>query len=105
MGAVREALDELEDGLGFNLQSAGFVFLQNCRKSGICIFRCLSSGIAILGGPGTQVGATWAEKSRQMDQECLHRGEVGSNNTKRAAINIQRGAINTGWGSKVSSKF
>ena len=40
MGAAGEALDELGDGLGFNLRSAGVGFLENPRKSKISVFRC-----------------------------------------------------------------
>ena len=38
----------------------------------------LSNEIAIFACPGTQVGATWAEKSSQIGPECLHRGDGGS---------------------------
>ena len=70
------------------------------------VFRCSgSSEIAIFACPDTQVGATWAEKSSQIGPECLHRGDGGSKNTIRASINTQRGAINTGRRSKVTSKF
>ena len=63
------------------------------------------SEIAILVRPGTQVGATWAEKVSQIGPEFLDRVEVGSKNATRASINIQQGAINTGRGTKVTSKF
>ena len=39
MGAAGEPLDELGDGLGFNLRSAGIVFPEIYRKSEISIFR------------------------------------------------------------------
>ena len=39
MGAAGEPLDELGDGLGFNLRSAGIVFSEISRKSEISVFR------------------------------------------------------------------
>ena len=60
-GAAEEALDELGNGFSFNLRSAGSVVSDVVGI--LCISTPLSSGIAIIAGPGTQVGATWAEKS------------------------------------------
>ena len=47
-GEVWELLDELGDGLGFNLRSAGDVFSQMCQKSEMCVFRRHSRAESLL---------------------------------------------------------
>ena len=48
MGVAGGALDELGDGLGFNLRSAGVGFSQIYKKNAICRFRCHSRAESLL---------------------------------------------------------
>ena len=54
-GAPWEDIDDLGDGFGFNLGSAGSVFTILLEKSDLCISTPLSSGIAIMAGPGPKL--------------------------------------------------
>ena len=80
MGAAGEPLDELGDGLGFNLRSAGVVFSEIYRKSAISVFRLHSRAESLfLQVPAPKLEPLGQKSRARSVQNALTEGSGRSN--------------------------
>ena len=90
MGAAGEPLDELGDGLGFNLRSAGVVFSEISRKSEIFVFRRHSRAEWLFFQVPAPKLEPLGQKSRARSvQNALREGSGHSNLTGRRGLAVK----------------
>ena len=84
-----EVLNHLGDGLGVTVGSGGCVSYDISQKSVILLFRCLSQQKGTYAGPGVQVGATWAQKSRRQCSDLERKAQSNQRYSQAVISNAQ----------------